>query len=418
MGQNLRDRLKRIREIKTGNENRQADRAAVVEFPAGEGGAPKSAFPPEWEPSGFKVLKRTVERKLAFTVPRSFPRALAILVPDLFRLEKTPLPAELLFFDLETTGLSGGAGTGAFLAAFGRFVQAGGGFSLQVTQYLLLDYPGEPDFLDSLLPEFRGDYADSGPPLVVSYNGKSFDSQILKTRCLMNGFNPPEYSHADLLHPVRRLWKNVLPDCSQSTVETAILGLDRTGDTPGAMAPDIWFSFLRTEDPAGLTGICDHNVKDIAGLASVFLVLAEIADSPLAAAGRFNVDFEVVALKWRELLIKAPGFFGETEKKLGKDLMKSAVKQNYPRAVYVQALDLLRNDSRPEGVRLLFNLTALNCHDDIKAAALRALAVDAEWRGKDPAAALDFTESALALPGIRPGQRAELNGRKERLNKK
>ncbi len=48
----------------------------------------------------------------------------------------------LVFFDLETTGLSHGAGTVAFMAGIARFNEKG----LLIHQILLADYPGEAAF--------------------------------------------------------------------------------------------------------------------------------------------------------------------------------------------------------------------------------------------------------------------------------
>ncbi|MDR1840142.1 MAG: ribonuclease H-like domain-containing protein, partial [Treponema sp.] len=190
-----------------------------------------------WENCGFKVLKRDISFEAPFKLNTNLPRALEVVVPDLSG-RNLPQPEDFLFFDLETTGLSGGAGTVAVLAAFGKPLPKD---KLIVTQYLLLDYPGEDDFLENVLNEFKKPQS-----VIVTYNGKCFDSQILKTRCLMNGIKPPEYHHADLLHPARRLWKNIIHDCSQASIETRILGLDRSDDIPGALAPEIWFEFLKT----------------------------------------------------------------------------------------------------------------------------------------------------------------------------
>ena len=101
----------------------------------------------------------------------------------------------LLFYDLETTGLSGGASTIAFLAGFG-WVENN---KLFINQYFLHDFPGEIDFL-LLINEFL----DSGK-ILVSYNGKSFDHPLLRTRFLMKGLKIPLVPEIDLLHTARRL---------------------------------------------------------------------------------------------------------------------------------------------------------------------------------------------------------------------
>jgi uncharacterized protein YprB with RNaseH-like and TPR domain len=378
-------------------------------------------------------MKRSVLSDMAPLAP-SLPRSLGILVPDLIPYisgSGDPEPRDLVFFDLETTGLSGGAGTAAFLAAFGRLIKKEAAetegreapFLLRVDQYLLLDYSGEPGFLEALMEEFKG-AAPPGegagkPPLVVSYNGKSFDAQILKTRCIMNGLLPPAYHHADLLHPSRRLWKRVLPSCSQGEIETAILGLDRTGDVPGALAPEIWFSFLRTGDFSSLGGICDHNIKDISGLARLFFALAAIAHRPLEAAGAYHADPEALALLWRDASRRdRRGLFGEEPGKTGPQLLAAAAAGGCPRAVYTMGLDLLRQNRHKEGRRWLLEASGAPYPARIRAAAYRALAVDAEWRLRDAEGALGFVEAALGLEEIRDMVRAELSSRRERLLKK
>jgi hypothetical protein len=283
---------------------------------------------PLWVKAGYKTIKREFSCELPFRFPGAFSGALPIIVPDFYRLGRLPLAEELFFFDLETTGLSGGAGTIAFLAAIGRFdnsAKYNGNAALVITQYLLLDYPGEYDFIGSVTSDL------ARQPIMVSYNGKCFDSQILKNRCLMNRIKPPEYFHADLLHPSRRLWKRILPDCSQSTIEISVLGLDRTGDVSGAMAPEIWFSFLKTGDNRELLRVCDHNLKDICGLASLFLALTEIAADPFESRIKFRFNEEALALSWWKAIKKTPEFFRDNNScsnyaKTGELLLEAAAK--------------------------------------------------------------------------------------------
>jgi hypothetical protein len=429
----LRARLQRIREVGApGGAVPGNDAAAGSAVVSGETARSKDApLPgPDWVSVGYMAAKRSVE--LDFTgaakpvkpqaLPAAFPRTMGILVPDLIRYTASlsgddaitterVCPGDLVFFDLETTGL-GGAGTVAFLAAFGRFVpfpekavdgqdvsrltatSVTGHYRLRIDQYLLLDYPGENDFLEAVLKEFQGpsdglifsDGPEARPPLIVTYNGKTFDSQILKTRCLMNGIVPPEYHHADLLHPARRLWKRILPSCTQGNIEVSVLGLDRTGDIPGAMAPDIWFSFLKTGETEALRGICDHNVKDIFGLARLFSALGEISASPLEALETYPYDPEQLALHWRKRCRQDRAFsryplWGDAEADTGAALLAEAAARGYPRS-------------------------------------LLTLAIEAEWRNKDPARALAFVETALALEEIQDSFREDLYRRRERLLRK
>jgi hypothetical protein len=315
-------------------------------------------------------------------IPGELPRALGILVPDMLRYGAAPPgTGDLVFFDLETTGLSTGPGVVAFLAAFGRLA----GNSLRVDQYLLLDYPGEADFLRAVLEELAP-AAPGASPLVVSYNGKSFDTQLLRTRCLMNGFPPPEYPQADLLHPSRRLWKRILGSCSQASIEEAVLGLDRQGDVSGAMAPDIWFSFLKSGDPSNLAGVCAHNIRDIFGLLGIFCALCGIAVDPFAGGDRFRCDRESLALWWsRGIRLHGEAAFGAGTASAGETLLRNAAEAGHVRAAYSYR---------------------------------RGLAIEAEWKQKDPAAALRQVDRFLALTAIQGTMAEDMSRRRERLLKK
>jgi uncharacterized protein YprB with RNaseH-like and TPR domain len=396
-----------------------------------------------WQETGYKVLCRTLT--LPFIMPAALPDTLFWLLPDLSRYQSDDavLPDKLLFFDLETTGLSGGAGTVAFLAAFGRFVSGGEARSanlrfegsaeytgkrqanyagLEVTQFLLLDYPGESDFIEKVL-SFITAQDPLNPCFLGTYNGKAFDVPLLKTRCLMNGFTVPHFYQLDLLHPARRLWKRLIPKCSQATVETEVLGLDRSGDTPGAMAPDIWFNFLRSGDDflgketdaaRALSGICDHNVKDIFGLASLFRAFAEIAVSPLDAAARFNVDEENLAMCWRYNAARKQR--NAAEEKTAALLLEAAA-QNYPRASLRLGFDCFREGNYAEGRAALKRLNAktawkVPCTPVAEAMALRSLAIDAERRLGRRDMALAYIEKALSLAASLPaGLREDLEKR-------
>jgi len=297
---NLRDRLKRI------NDSKKIEAAQEKYVQSGKCVQSKKYVQSEkdselikkgWLPCGYRVLKREISIKSPIKNSKKLPKFLPIIIPDLMR-SSLPQTKDFLFFDLETTGLSGGAGTVAFLAAFGRIIAD----KLLITQYLLLDYPGENDFLEKVLNDLKTENA-----VIVSYNGKSFDSQIIKTRCLMNRMKPPMYLHADLLHPARRLWKTIIQDCSQSSVETNILGLDRTNDIPGSLAPEIWFEFLKTGATERLMGICDHNISDIKGLASILFAMISIADNPFKIE-KYKYDTErlsrsVYAYAYRQMLL-------------------------------------------------------------------------------------------------------------------
>jgi uncharacterized protein len=173
---------------------------------------------------------------------------------------------QLLFYDTETTGLSGGAGSVIFL--FGAAWCEGR--DLAVEQLFLSDFPGEPEFLlaaRDLLARYVA---------FVSYNGKSFDSQLLKTRFLMNRMPWEPGPQVDLLHHARRLWKSIAGDCSLKSIERTVLGFTRELDVDGSDIPLIWLEFLRTGKPGTLPVVFDHNVLDIASLARLYGLIGRL----------------------------------------------------------------------------------------------------------------------------------------------
>ncbi len=173
---------------------------------------------------------------------------------------------QLVFYDTETTGLSGGAGSVIFL--FGAAWCEGA--DLAVEQIFLSDFPGEPEFLlavRDLFAPFRA---------FVSYNGKTFDSHLLRTRFLMNRIEWQVGPQVDLLHHARRLWKTVVGNCSLRSLESHVLGFTRELDVAGEDIPLIWLQFLRSATPGSLPVVFDHNVMDIVSLARLYGVIGSL----------------------------------------------------------------------------------------------------------------------------------------------
>ena len=171
------------------------------------------------------------------------------------------------YVDTETTGLSTGAGTVAFLVAIGTL----DGDHLRVRQLLLPDYPDEAALLRVMMAELgRVDR-------LVSYNGRTYDLPLLVARLTVHGLfaamaGLPE-RHDDLLPVSRRLFRRPLGSARLADVERGVLGIERVADLPGAEVPGRWFGYLRGGSPDLLADVLDHNLQDVASLA---LLEAEI----------------------------------------------------------------------------------------------------------------------------------------------
>ncbi len=174
-------------------------------------------------------------------------------------------PAKLLFIDSETTGLAGGTGTYIFLIGMARFQSD----HLHIKQYYLLHQGMEYPFLQAALREWDGIEG------LISFNGKSYDLPLLKTRLVLNRlpFRYENLPHLDLLHTARRLWKS-LPSYSLSTLEEHVLHVRRESDIPGFMIPNAYFRSLLSGDLTVIEPVLQHNVIDLISMVGVTLSAA------------------------------------------------------------------------------------------------------------------------------------------------
>jgi hypothetical protein len=165
----------------------------------------------------------------------------------------------IVFFDIETTGLSGGAGTLAFLAGCGWFE----GEDFRVRQFFLSGPADERPMLDAL-SEIFGEAS-----LLVTYNGRAFDVPVMEMRWAFHRLAPPtdDLPHFDMLPPARRLWGE--GECTLSALERSLAGVHRLGDVAGFEIPTRYFQFLRTGDPGAVEGVLAHNRHDVASLAVI-----------------------------------------------------------------------------------------------------------------------------------------------------
>jgi len=171
--------------------------------------------------------------------------------------------ADFLFLDLETTGLSLGAGTYAFLVGMGFFREG----TYRIRQVFMRSFEEEPCMMSNLRRWFEPFGA------LVTFNGKRFDVPLLETRFCMFGEPFPwnrDQRHWDLLYPVRRLWKERQEDCRLSTMEKRRLGVARQGaDVPGSRIPEIYYRYVHEGETTDLDRILYHNAMDILTLTTL-----------------------------------------------------------------------------------------------------------------------------------------------------
>src|SRR6266550_4564460 len=182
-------------------------------------------------------------------------------------------PDKWLFLDTETTGLAGGTGTYAFLIGLAWWDACG----LQVEQFFMRDFAEE----HSLLHELSHRIAER--PVLVTFNGKSFDWPLLENRFTMTRSIavPKLAAHLDLLHPARALWKPRLGsvrlvELERHVIDAPRLGWHRENDVASALIPQYYFDYLRGGPAEPLAGVVRHNQMDLRGLAALFCKVNEL----------------------------------------------------------------------------------------------------------------------------------------------
>src|SRR5438270_10870235 len=180
-------------------------------------------------------------------------------------------PEKWLFLDTETTGLAGGTGTYAFLIGLAWW-DAGG---LQVEQFFMRDFAEEHSLLQELSRRIKE------RPVLVTFNGKSFDWQLLENRFTMTRSIavPKLAAHLDLLHPALALWKLRLGsvrliELERHVLDAPRLGWHRENDVASALIPQFYFDYLRGGSAEPLRGVVRHNQMDLRGLAALCVKLS------------------------------------------------------------------------------------------------------------------------------------------------
>jgi uncharacterized protein len=183
-------------------------------------------------------------------------------------------PTRALYLDTETTGLSGGAGTVAFLVGLATWEPGPSGtWAFVVEQLLVRNLGEEAPMLARVAERVRG------ASMLVTFNGKAFDMPLLRARFVMARMEAPvEPPHLDLVHVARRLHKPRGVECKLTTLERTLLGFERVDDVPGGEVAACYLHFLRTGDTRAMLGVVDHNAWDVIAMAALVGLYGEPLD--------------------------------------------------------------------------------------------------------------------------------------------
>lgn len=301
-----------------------------------------------------------------------------------------------VFFDIETSGLSGGTGTYVFLVGAGFFE----GEAFCIRQFFMRDVTEEPAYLHAvaeLLDRFDA---------VVSFNGRTFDLPLLNTRFTL-ARQPRRLvraPHLDLLKPSRRLWSQRLTSCALSSLEREVLGVRRAEeDVPGWLVPRLYFDYVQTGDASDLAGVFYHNLVDVLSMVTLAARLGAIFKDSQAAGPLDSLDLFSLG-RWYESL----GMMAESEA-----AYRAALSATHPadlkRAAWRQLSFLLkRQGRREEAVAIWRQVVETERGEERGVYAHLELAKHYEWHSGDLAAAAAVTRQAMALlDSNSPDRRAE-----------
>jgi len=291
-------------------------------------------------------------------------------------LRKTPcLPGEpenetlrRVYIDTETTGLSGGSGTLAFLIGVAVVEDD----AIELSQFLMTRFAAEAASLSAFAATLSPD------DQLVSYNGKSYDLPLLISRFRMQAMQHPfdGLPQLDLLHPVRRLFKRSWDNCRLISLEQNLLGFSRVDDLPGSEAPAAWFSYIRSGRGDQLIKVVEHNRQDIVSLAVAHSALTQVVEQPQA----FGADLYALA-RW----------LSESSEDDARELLQSHADELCDDGRRLLGYLARRAGHWPQAVAIWETLAAAGCTDS-----LERLAKYHEHISKDLAAAQHCCE---LLPG-------------------
>ena len=342
--------------------------------------------------------------------------------PFLPLLAGTSCRGRLLFVDLETTGLVGGAGSYAFLVGCAWFDAA----VFRVRQFFLSSFAGERGLLEAV-----AETAGSAETL-VTFNGKSFDMPLMETRFTLHRMETPfaGMPHVDMVHSARRLWRSDderprdavrdsiavasrYADCRLSTLEAVLCGHRREGDVPGFEIPSRYFHYVRSGNARALEQVMEHNRLDLLALALVTAHASQLLEEGPAAARTAREALGMGRLYERAgLTAEARAAFDRAALIPPAD---AATRAEALRAYAVLSRRQRLYEEAAAAWRRILDLRG--CPAGISREATEALAIHHEHRLRDPLAARTFALQSMSLSQT-PARMDAVQHRLTRLNRK
>ena len=170
--------------------------------------------------------------------------------------------SDLVFLDLETTGLS--SIHPVFLVGVFYFE----GEIPVIKQFLARDFTEEKAMLyavEGLLNRFQ---------VAISYNGRSFDLPYLKGRMRFHNLQWRDFPQQfDLLRQTRRYYKEDLPDFRLTTAGRRLLNEVRQDTISGRDVPERYHMFMQTREATWIDEILLHNKEDLLTMAGLVKVI-------------------------------------------------------------------------------------------------------------------------------------------------
>ena len=319
--------------------------------------------------------------------------------PALCRLD----PSRALFLDTETTGLSGGTGSLAFLIGAGFFE----GDAFVVEQYFMRDFEEEPAALHLFAERVAGfDY-------LVTFNGRAFDVALLDARLTLARMDLvlARMPNLDLLPPSRRLWRDIQENCRLATIEEEQLEIIRNEDIPGSEIPAVYFDYIRERDARKISRVFRHNELDVLSMVTLTARIARmLADHPaeqISAAERLSLG----------KIYESAGRMEQAAQAFGRSAESAEDKALGRRSLRHQSMVFKRLGQSDRAVDIWNRLVAEKRHFDLQS--YEELAKYLEHSARDYGRALALVQEALERIGAgRPDEIAALKHRLDRLVRK